>query len=369
MKVKFGVIVLIVFLLCTSFSSLGIGGVADEDLPESFCWCDVQGVDYTPAMKNQAPAPTCEAYALCDALETKIHYEYGQNFGCDLSEAHLFFYSGGTTDWGVNVQEPANYLMEYGVPDEGSFPDPHRPYDSPFESVEGWQNRTVKISEWGWVECEEQAIKEALIEHGPLVICMLVRADFNRYSGGIYTPNAGVPVGGHVITIVGYDDAQACWIIRNTWGDSWGEDGYIRVAYDAHSESRPFFRNFYGGTGILYVEGIYGNIAPDVPKILIKTPDFYKSYIGGLELPILFRNLALFQAGAPRIIGGLSLELSVEDAERVSLYWDGQFVEEDIQYPFEFDVPRDRGLHCLEVYAFDADGDISKDIIDLHVLL
>ncbi len=37
--------------------------------------------------------------------------------------------------------------------------------------------------------------------------------------------------GGHAILIVGYDDAQGCWICKNSWGTGWGESGFFRVKY------------------------------------------------------------------------------------------------------------------------------------------
>jgi len=51
------------------------------------------------------------------------------------------FYSKGTYNWGVDLRDAANYLVEYGVPDEGCFPDPHRPKDPPFNSLPEWENR------------------------------------------------------------------------------------------------------------------------------------------------------------------------------------------------------------------------------------
>ncbi|MEM1514173.1 MAG: hypothetical protein QXW78_02775 [Candidatus Thermoplasmatota archaeon] len=63
--------------------------------PEKFSWRDIDGVDYTTPVKNQ-------------------EYKVGP-FGCDLSEAHLFFCSGGTCKWGVNVTNAANYVVNYGV--------------------------------------------------------------------------------------------------------------------------------------------------------------------------------------------------------------------------------------------------------------
>jgi len=74
-----------------------------EGLPSSFSWCDVSGIDYSTSIKNQAPCPSCEAYALAASLETMVQYEVGHPFDCDLSEMHLFFCSGGTCNWGVDI--------------------------------------------------------------------------------------------------------------------------------------------------------------------------------------------------------------------------------------------------------------------------
>ena len=61
--------------------SVGSPSPQCSDLPPTFIWTDINGVDYTSPVKNQMPAPTCEAYALCSALETIIHYQLGENIG------------------------------------------------------------------------------------------------------------------------------------------------------------------------------------------------------------------------------------------------------------------------------------------------
>ena len=86
-----------------------------NDLPESFSWRDKDGVDYTTSVKNQEPCAACESFAMVSIIETLVQYKVGYPFDCDLSEAHLFFYSGGTTEWGVNVTDAANYLIDHGV--------------------------------------------------------------------------------------------------------------------------------------------------------------------------------------------------------------------------------------------------------------
>ena len=338
-------------------------------LPPAFSWRNINGTDFTTSIKNQAPAPTCEAYALVAALDTLIQYEVGYPFECDLSEAHLFFYPGGTCEWGIDVRDAADYLVEYGVPDEGCFPDPHRPHDTPFKSLEGWENRTVKITEWGWIPNEENAIKQALIEHGPLVICMLVRPDFSYYTGGIYKPQWGDVNGGHVITIVGYNDSQHCYLIKNSWGPKWGEDGWIRVDYDAHTEEYPFIWPFYGGTGILYVDGIYGNLQPDVPRVYIDEPARHYTFFLGYKFKSILKNLPNIPAGGlPRIFSYAQAEINTTEVDYVEFYIDQELIGVDSEPPYQWIVTESHGPHTLEVYVYDSNGNTSKGIRDFYIL-
>jgi len=211
-------IVIISFLLLTTCNiSLSEAETAIKtDLPISFCWYNLDGIDYTTPIKDQSPAPTCESYALCASLETIMQYQKQETYNPDLSETHLYFYAGGTYQKGyVNLIDAVNYLVNIGVPDEGCYPDPHRAYDYPFTSLEGWQNRTVKIREWGWVNNTVEEIKAALIEYGPLIFCAHFWQDFYSYKKGVYGQKSESFVGGHVMTIVGYDDNEQCWIVKN----------------------------------------------------------------------------------------------------------------------------------------------------------
>ena len=70
---------------------------------------------------------------------------------------------------------------------------------------------------------------------GPMTTCFTVYEDFYyHYTSGVYTYNAttsGNVIGGHCVAIVGYDDAQQCWIAKNQWGTGWGESGFFRISY------------------------------------------------------------------------------------------------------------------------------------------
>lgn len=338
-----------------------------ENLPDSYDYRNIDGTDYTTPVKNQIPAPTCEAYALCASLETSMQYMTNELYEPDLSETHLYFYAGGTYEaGGVLLGDAAEYLVTTGVPDEGCFPDPHRNFDYDFESLAGWEKRTVQITEWGWVDFEEKAMKQALIDYGPLIICVMQRPDFLSYRRGVYNPFRFLPmVSGHVITIVGYDDTDKCWIVKNSAGSDWGENGYVRISYDAHTQKTPIFYPFYGGTGVLYIDGIFGNLKPSTPKIYIDNLQRHHTYLFGFSFPTQLKDLEGVKNAIPRIINWATVKTSVEDVDGVRFYLDGKLMNIDENAPFTWKAQASTGVHTIEAIAFNKQG-MSKDIRDVY---
>ncbi|CAL9016805.1 unnamed protein product [Prunus brigantina] len=59
--------------------------------------------------------------------------------------------------------------------------------------------------------------------------------EFKHYSGGVYTGPCGTTLT-HAVTIVGYDttedDGTKYWLVKNSWGEEWGENGYMRIQRD-----------------------------------------------------------------------------------------------------------------------------------------
>jgi len=343
---------------------IGIPSPGSDSLPPYFSWRDVNGVDYTTPVKNQEPCPSCEAYALVAILETLVQYKVGYPFNCDLSEAHLFFCSGGTCKWGVDIGEAANYIVEHGVPDEGCFPELHRRYDMPCNlTIDGWENRSVKVKGWGVVENNVESIKKALIQHGPLAACINVWEDFYHYHGGIYRHKWGRRIGGHVITVVGYDDRQGCWICKNSWGKEWGEGGWFRAAYD----SGIFMDKCYSNYGLIYLEGVYGNLMPDVPKVYIERPRRYHGYIFGFETPDILGRI--FKIGMPFVFGDMDVLLNASNTVKVEFYIDGKLQNVDTDFPFEWEIHPSPGLHEIKVFAYSDNGNMSWAGIDFFQVI
>lgn len=362
-----GLVVVIIVLFVgasiayTTTAKVPVKSITSNGLPPSFDWRDINGVDYTTPIKNQAPAPSCEAYAFCAVLETMMQYQMQEIYTPDLSETHLFFYAGGSyAAGGVSVTGAANYLKAYGVPDEGCNPDPHRAFDYTFQSLPGWENRTVKIQAWGWVNNDVGSIKQALIEYGPLLITIHVWKDFDYYHGGVYKHRWGRTVGGHVVAIVGYNDTDQCWIVKNSWGTKWGEAGWFRMSYDAGMISA-----WGQGTGVMYLDGVYGNLKPDVPKVYIETPKFSHTYILGREFQTIFKKLPI-ELAAARILGNLTVKVTAENTNNVEFFLDNVSQYIDDEAPFTWELQATHGLHTLEVRATN-DYNTSIDFEDIYV--
>src|SRR5205807_619219 len=70
---------------------------------------------------------------------------------------------------------------------------------------------------------------------GPLVTWMEAFTDFtsDAVSGGkVYRKSkSATSRGGHLVLVVGYDDGKGCWVCKNSWGQTWGDGGFFRIAY------------------------------------------------------------------------------------------------------------------------------------------
>ena len=203
------------------------------ELPERLDWRDIDGVNWMTPVRNQGPCGSCVAFGTMGAFEGLINI-YGDSPGqdLDLSEQFLFSCGDGSCDYGWWVSAATKYLKNHGAPLESCLP--YEARDDNCESTcPNWESQARKVSSWGqigYIPLDEmvEEMKVRLMD-GPVAGGMVVYDDFFSYSSGVYEHVWGDLAGGHCIAIVGWDDADSSWICKNSWGPSWGEDGYFRI--------------------------------------------------------------------------------------------------------------------------------------------
>ena len=85
---------------------------------------------------------------------------------------------------------------------------------------------------------DENDIKNGVMQYGTAETAFQVYEDFMHYKGGVYKHDAtssSKVLGGHAVRIMGWgndEDAGEYWIVANSWGSGWGENGYFKIALD-----------------------------------------------------------------------------------------------------------------------------------------
>jgi cathepsin L len=94
---------------------------------------------------------------------------------------------------------------------------------------------------WGYVNAQKPdelpsvaQLKQALIEHGPVVAPVRGDKCFSVYQSGVFNGhNNGDP--NHAVVLIGWDDDKHAWLIKNSWGEEWGEQGFGWIAYGSNN--------------------------------------------------------------------------------------------------------------------------------------
>lgn len=211
---------------------------AMDNLPSSLDWRNKNGVNWVSPLLNQANCGSCVAFASIGVMETQERIASGNpNYNISLSPENLFMCGGASCETGWMPGEAAEFLQNTGVVDEAC-----QPYTSGATGNDvscsaacaDAPKRTYKIAGYTTPTQYDKDIEQvkAALQNGPLVTTVMVYEDFMSYSSGVYKHTTGKFLGGHAISIVGYDDSTRSFIIRNSWGPEWGENGFGHVSYD-----------------------------------------------------------------------------------------------------------------------------------------
>ena len=212
-------------------------------------WRTKNGGKISP-VKDQGTCGACVSFGTVALLEAMALIEKGSLL--DLSEADLHFCSDhGASCNGWYPSTALQSIQQRGVTDEVHFT-----YSTAFTNgapqcilAPDRAQHLYNIQSTCWYVIDFFR-KDYLTHHGPMVACMDVYDDFFSYGGGVYQHVTGKKEGGHCILVIGYSETQKCWICKNSWGTSWGEAGFFKIAYQ-ECNIDGLFSPFFGAQGIV----------------------------------------------------------------------------------------------------------------------
>ncbi len=198
-------------------------------------WRNKNGNHVSP-VKDQGGCGSCVSFGCAGLIESMAHIELGN--WLDLSEADSHFCSNhGANCGGWWPESCLDQVIARGICDEACFP-----YASAFPNNDIWSGppqchlapdrdqRAVKIGSRAALT-DATSMKNHLSNVGPLAGCFTVYDDFFSYESGVYHHVSGAEAGGHCVLVIGYSEAEQCWICKNSWGSGWGDGGFFRIAY------------------------------------------------------------------------------------------------------------------------------------------
>jgi len=237
---------------------------APESYPDDFSWCDKDGVNFCTMSRNQhipQYCGSCWAHGSLSALADRVKIARGAK-GIDINPSVQHLLNCGTAGSCYGGDESAAYQWIHkngGISTETSQPYLACSSDSkegfcghvdttcsalntartcgsfdkeggPCTGLTHYPN--ISIAEFGSISGEAAMLKE-IYSRGP-VACGIAADALLNYEKGIIADKSGDV--DHTISVVGWGtDATAgkYWIVRNSWGEYWGEYGYVRVAFGA----------------------------------------------------------------------------------------------------------------------------------------
>ena len=196
---------------------------------DAFAWSGQVG-----AIRNQGSCGSCWAFAAVSTLEASSAIINGPQ--SDLSEQHALTCSTGGTCWGGWYTPVFEWLDggQDGIETEQSVP-----YQGRDGSCGGGGSTPYAVEAWGYVDPVNtqpsvSAIKTAMCQYGAVTSAVTATSNFIAYSGGVFDERSNSAIN-HAVTLIGWDDSKGAWLVRNSWGTNWGEDGYGWVEYGSNS--------------------------------------------------------------------------------------------------------------------------------------
>ncbi|KAG8365531.1 hypothetical protein BUALT_Bualt18G0114800 [Buddleja alternifolia] len=206
----------------TSFRYANVSAV-----PSSIDWRKKGAVT---GIKDQGQCGCCWAFSAVAATEGINQLKTGELIS--LSEQEL-------VDCDTSEDEGCNgglmdYAFEFIISNHGLTTESNYPYEGSDGTCNSKKesSRVAKITGYEDVPANSESALMKAVANQPVSVAIDASGnDFQFYSSGVFMGECGTELD-HGVTAVGYDktsDGTKYWLVKNSWGSSWGENGYIRM--------------------------------------------------------------------------------------------------------------------------------------------